>query len=154
MNEFSRTGITTALLAALTWFVPTGCGGEEPVGQTARVRITVNALTTQPNTVSLVLSPGLYDFVAIGNAGADSANITLTVIDSQTAEVASVQLDLTLQEANAKPGDSGSGANTGVSVVEGAQSVQIDFRWQGSTPAADLGVDIQLHGNPDQPRSC
>jgi hypothetical protein len=115
----------------------------------AQVRVVLSGLTNQAGVVDVILTPAVYDFVASGIADADSADITLTVRDRQAAEVTSVEFSLTLVEANASPGDTGSGANEGVLIVEGVQSVPIEFYWQGSTPAADVGVDMEFYDSPD-----
>lgn len=107
-----------------------GCGGEDLAGRAAHVSVILSRLTTQANATSFVLAPGVYDFVANGVADANSADITVTVLDKQAKEVASLQLSLPLLEANASPGDIGSGATTGVLVDEGVQSVLIKFFWQ------------------------
>lgn len=102
------------------------CGGE---GRVAQVSVVISGLTKKSNAASFVLDPGVYDFLASGVADVDSADITLTVRD-KLAEVASLELSLPLLEANAAPGDVGSGANTGVVVGQGEQSVVINIYWQ------------------------
>lgn len=147
MDRARRGSPVTTLLVILIGMMPTGCA--DTLDQTAQVRVVISGMTKQTNVATFVLFPGVYDFVASGVADADSADITLTVLDRNAVEIDTVQFSLTLAEANASPGDTGSGENTGVDVVEGVQSVSIDFRWQGSTPIASVGLDISFYDNPD-----
>ncbi len=149
MDCVYRPSLITALVASFAGMVPLSCGDESLLGQTAYVRVVLGGLTTRTDTVDIVVPPAVYDFVATGVADADSADITLTVFDRQAVEITGVQFSLTLAEADASPGDTGSGVNTGVEVVEGVQSVSIDFRWDGSTPTADVGVNMSFYDNPD-----
>lgn len=139
----------TALLAVLIGMVSLSCGDETLIGQTAHVRVVMSGMTTQTNAVDIVLTTGIYDFVATGMADAASAEITLKVFDEWAVEITSVLISLPLVDANAAPGDTGSGRKTGVQVVAGEQSLSIPFRWQGSTPAADVALDITFYDDPD-----
>jgi hypothetical protein len=130
MERAYRYALFTVLLSILWGMALPGCGDDAGAERTAEVRVVLGGLTTRTGAVDVVLVPDVYDFLVTGTADRRSAHFTLTVYDRMDVEITSVQFDLSLEEANAEAGDTGSGENTGVRVVEGLQSIEVDFHWQ------------------------
>ncbi len=149
MSVPTWSALVWALLGVPIAALSSACVEDDELGPTAGVGVVMNGVTTEAEAVVFVLEPAAYDFSATGSADADGADITVTVKDRQGGEVATAGFSLTLAEANASPGDSGSGANTGVLLAPGMQSVSIDFRWQGSTPSSEALFTMHFFDNPD-----
>jgi len=149
MSIATRPVLASALLGLLCGAAQIGCVVDRSADEMAHVRVITNGVTTQTSTVDFIIESTTYDFIATGTADTDSADLTITVRDAEGSDVASAQLSLPLLDANASPGDTGSGSARGVIVEPGVQSVAIDFRWQGATPAADVALHVSFYDNPD-----